>query len=178
LHLDGCRSSRQCYDVLIERGLSAHLLLDRDGTIYQTLDLQGACAFHAGKVNSRSIGVEICNPERLERNDPMEARPVVTLGVSNAGPNGMRSPMLGFYPRQVEAVIALTRALASLFPIPLVLPKAVEPDAPAGVSQGRDTRVANGEFRGICGHYHLQSNKIDPGTALWQPLRDAGVGLG
>ena len=178
LHLDGCRSSRQCYDVLIERGLSAHLLVDRDGVIYQTLDLQDACAFHAGPVNRRSIGVEICNPERLERNDPKDARPVVTLGVSNAGPGGARSQVLGFYPQQVKAIIALARALASLFPIPLLLPKSSAADAPAGVSLGCDSRVASGEFRGICGHYHLQTNKIDPGTSLWQPLRDAGVGLG
>jgi N-acetyl-anhydromuramyl-L-alanine amidase AmpD len=178
LHLDGCRSSRQCYDVLIERGLSAHLLIDRDGTIYQTLDLKAACAFHAGKANARSIGVEICNPERPERNDPRDARPVVSLGVSNAGPAGARGPVLGFYPQQVDAVIALARALASLFPIPLLLPKAIAPEAHAGVSPGRDARVVSGEFRGICGHYHLQSNKTDPGTALWPPLRDAGVGLG
>jgi hypothetical protein len=42
LHFDGCRSCRQCYDVLVERGLSAHLMIDRDGTIYQALDLQTA----------------------------------------------------------------------------------------------------------------------------------------
>lgn len=178
LHLDGCRSSRQCYDVLIERGLSAHLLVDRDGTIYQTLDLKSACAFHAGKANLRSIGVEICNPERPERNDPRDARPVVTLGVSNVGHNGAHTPVLGFYPQQVGAVIALAHALATLFPIPLLLPKALSADAPAGVSQGRDSRVASGQFQGICGHYHLQTNKTDPGTSLWQPLRDAGVGLG
>jgi hypothetical protein len=39
---DRCLALRrsQCYDVLVERGLSAHLMIDRDGTIYQAMDLQ------------------------------------------------------------------------------------------------------------------------------------------
>ncbi|HJX62862.1 MAG TPA: N-acetylmuramoyl-L-alanine amidase [Polyangia bacterium] len=61
---------RQCYDVLVERGLSAHLMIDRDGAIYQALDLQTACAFHAGQANARSVGlaaswrVRLCPPGR------------------------------------------------------------------------------------------------------------------
>ena len=71
---DRCLALRrsQCYDVLVERGLSAHLMIDRDGTIYQALDLQTACAFHAGQANAHSIGVEMCNPELPERNDPKD----------------------------------------------------------------------------------------------------------
>ena len=178
LHFDGCRSSRQCYDVLVERGLSAHLMLDRDGTIYQALDLQTACAFHAGDANGRSIGVEICNPERPERNDPKDPRPVGALEVTNAGAAGAQQPVLGFYPKQVDAVIALARAIANLFHIPLVLPKATSPTSSAGVGRGFDPRVAQGEFRGICGHYHLKASKIDPGVSLWPPMREAGFGVG
>ena len=46
--------------MLQRRGLSAHFLLDLDGTIYQTLDLRER-AYHAGASNSRSIGIEIAN---------------------------------------------------------------------------------------------------------------------
>ena len=52
--------STQCQKVLDKRGISVHFLIDNDGTIYQTLDLQHA-AFHAGKVNRKSVGVEISN---------------------------------------------------------------------------------------------------------------------
>ena len=178
LHFDGCRSSRQCYDVLVERGLSAHLMIDRDGTIYQALDLQTACAFHAGQADARSIGVEMCNPELPERNDPKDPRPVGALEVTNAGAAGCRRAVLGFYPRQVDAAIALARAISNLFHIPLVLPKATSPTSTAGVTRGFDPRVAQGKFRGICGHYHLKASKIDPGVSLWQPMRDAGFGVG
>lgn len=59
-HWDACLSSTQCQKVLDKRGISVHFLIDNDGTIYQTLDMQHA-AFHAGKVNRKSVGVEISN---------------------------------------------------------------------------------------------------------------------
>ncbi len=43
MHFDVCGTSRTCFLVLQdERDLSVHFMLDLDGTIYQTLDLQGA----------------------------------------------------------------------------------------------------------------------------------------
>jgi hypothetical protein len=140
--------------------------------------IKPACAFHAGQANARSIGVEMCNPELPERNDPKDPRPVGALEVTNAGAAGSRRAVLGFYPRQVDAAIALARAIANLFHIPLVLPKATSPTSTAGVTRGFDPRVAQGNFRGICGHYHLKATKIDPGVSLWQPMRDAGFGVG
>ena len=55
LHWDGCTSAHQCFQVLLDRGLSVHLLLDGDGTVYQALDLAEARAWHAGNVNERSF---------------------------------------------------------------------------------------------------------------------------
>ena len=68
LHWDGCTSAHQCFHVLLERGLTVQLLLDGDGTVYQTLDLVDACAWHAGSVNERSVGIEIQNPVQVHRN--------------------------------------------------------------------------------------------------------------
>jgi hypothetical protein len=175
LHHDGCRSSRQCYDVLVHRGLSVHLLLDRDGTIYQTLDLKTAQAFHAGPgANERSVGVEICNPERSDRNDPRDPRPVVTLEVTNAGAQGALRQVLGYYPAQVVAITQLARAVAAIFQLPLQLPRATSSTSAAGITRGLDPRVTSGQFRGVCGHYHLKESKVDPGVSLWPPLRAAG----
>lgn len=61
LHFDVCGVSARCFDVLHnQRGLSVHFLLDIDGTIYQTLDVQER-AWHATKANDRSVGIEIAN---------------------------------------------------------------------------------------------------------------------
>lgn len=61
LHYDASGVSRQCFRTLHdERGLSIHFLLDLDGTIYQTLDVQER-AWHATKANDRSVGIEIAN---------------------------------------------------------------------------------------------------------------------
>ena len=46
------------------------------------------------------------------------------------------------------------------------------------MTRGLDARLVQGNFRGLCGHYHLKEGKIDPGVSLWQPMRDAGVGVG
>ena len=61
-HWDVCLSSKSCQNVLDKRGISVHFLIDNDGTIYQTLDMQHA-AWHAGssRTNRPSVGVEISN---------------------------------------------------------------------------------------------------------------------
>ena len=61
-HWDVCLSSRSCQNVLNRRGASVHFLIDNDGTIYQTLDMQHA-AWHAGssRTNRPSVGVEMSN---------------------------------------------------------------------------------------------------------------------
>ena len=54
LHYDVAGTSKQCFRILQDmRNLSVHFLLDVDGTIYQTLDLQER-AWHGGVANSRS----------------------------------------------------------------------------------------------------------------------------
>ncbi|MEO1236128.1 MAG: peptidoglycan recognition family protein, partial [Planctomycetota bacterium] len=59
IHYDACGTSRRAFEVLHdERHLSAHFLIDLDGTIYQTLDVQER-AWHAGVANDRSVGIEL-----------------------------------------------------------------------------------------------------------------------
>ncbi|KAK1548326.1 hypothetical protein Q3G72_034190 [Acer saccharum] len=48
LHWDGCSSSAQSNGVLRSLGLSAHLLVDGVGTVYQLMDLARTKAFEAG----------------------------------------------------------------------------------------------------------------------------------
>src|SRR5436190_22157171 len=69
LHWDVVNSSKNCYQVLIDRGLSVHLMIDRDGIVYQSLDFVKR-AWHAVGVNNPSIGIEINNQYYVNKQIP------------------------------------------------------------------------------------------------------------
>ncbi len=196
LHYDVCGLSQTCFRVLHdERGLSVHFLLDLDGTIYQTLDLREQ-AWHATDSNPRSIGIEIANLGAYPPGqgkalanwyDRDAAGPFVKIP-ARLGDGGLRTPgfvarparrelvtgriqgrvleQYDFTPEQYASLVKLTAALCRTFP-------KIQPDAPRG-SDGAvlDRALGRAEwerFQGILGHYHVQSNKSDPGPAFdWE----------
>jgi N-acetyl-anhydromuramyl-L-alanine amidase AmpD len=194
VHYDVCGIAKQCFNILHDhRGLSVHFLLDLDGTIYQTLDLKER-ARHATISNDRSVGIEIANmgayppgdtkvldewyqrdaagrpfikiPERL--GDPrihtqnFTGRPARPEPV----PGNIQKTDLVQYdltPEQYAALTKLTAALCRIFP-------KITCDYPRG-PDGRlaTTRLPDAElkaFGGVIGHYHIQTNKVDPGPAF------------
>jgi hypothetical protein len=194
LHYDVCGISKQCFRVLHDfRGLSVHFMLDIDGTLYQTLDLKER-ARHATIANDRSIGIEIANmgayganeletlntwygtdasgrlvikvPEKL--GDPMirtkdftgsPARPERVTG----NIQGQELNQYDLTPQQYEALIKLTATLAKVFPqIKLDYPRG--PDGRVLPRKLPDADLA--KYQGVLGHYHIQTNKTDPGPAL------------
>lgn len=163
LHWDGCTSSHQCFNVLLERGLSVHLMLDGDGTVYQALDLAEARAWHAGDVNERSVGVEIQNPVRIHRNRWQSPPRAV---VREPGVNGDREQEhLDFYEIQKRRAVELAEVICVHFGIPRRLPCD---------ERGEVLRtLAPNAFRGVCGHYHVAEQKPDPGLTLWSGLQAA-----
>lgn len=195
LHYDACGTSRTCFRVLQdERILSVHFLLDVDGTLYQTLDL-AETAWHARAANPRSIGVEIAHvgafppgererlerwyewsetgtrirPERLEsaevRTLAFEARPA-REAFARGAIHGQELVQPDFTPEQYRSLAALARALHEVFPrIALDAPR----DAAGAVRMDALTDAEEAEFSGILGHYHLQTDKLDPGPAFdWE----------
>lgn len=200
LHFDVCGLSRTCFRVLQdERGLSVHFLLDLDGTIYQTMDLRDT-AWHATKSNPRSIGVEIANmgayaPReawRLTdwyRRDESGTYVRIPPRIKDTGlrtPNFLGRPardsiVIGsvqgeqlhqydFTPQQYQSLVALSAALCR------ELPK-IRPDAPRDAEGWVLDRALDDDawarFGGILGHYHVQTNKTDPGPAFdWEPFLD------
>lgn len=172
LHFDGCVNSRSCFKSMHNRprpsgsgcGLSAHFMIDADGTIYQTLDLVER-AFHAEEANSDSIGVEICNRGRVDRSEwpklPADYRTRVTREVTI---NGERHEAYEFRPEQYESIIALTRTLLRLFP--KIKPAVPELDGHPIM----DTLPEPLSFSGILGHLHIERKKWDPGALDWQRL--------
>jgi len=199
LHFDVCGTSRQCFKVLQdERDLSVHFMLDLDGTIYQTLDVKER-AWHATKSNSRSVGVEIANmgaypPGDLRTLDQWyqsDGQGGTRITIPQAfGDGGVRTPgfighparpqpvkgrvqnqdlvQYDFTPEQYHALMRLTATLCT------VLPKirCDYPRDPAGnvvPNKLPDDQLA--AYQGVLGHYHIQTNKTDPGPALqWDYL--------
>ncbi|MEZ5976705.1 MAG: peptidoglycan recognition family protein [Planctomycetota bacterium] len=208
IHFDACGTSETCFRVLQdERRLSVHFMLDVDGTIYQTLDLDER-AWHATIANDRSIGVEIAQPgavpvaerarldewyttdasgrtsvrlpERFgdgglrDRGASLElARPSPVEGVVN----GTRLVQYDFTEAQYESLAKLTAALH------VALPR-IELDCPRDARGAPLLRTLSPEefasFSGLLGHYHVQTNKVDPGPAFdWERvLGDARAILG
>jgi hypothetical protein len=200
IHYDVCGTSRTCFRVLHDvRGLSVHFMLDIDGTIYQTLDVKER-AWHATTSNDRSIGVEIANMGAYApgEKDPLarwyvrdaSGRTAITIppelaggGVLNPGiyRPSRDEPVVGeiqgrtlrqydLTPQQYESLIRLTATLCRIFPN---LPCACPRDAagrPATAKLPDDELAA---YRGILGHYHIQTDKADPGPAFdWDRVLD------
>ena len=193
IHYDATGLSGRTFSVLQhERGLSCHFLLDLDGTVYQTLDLQER-AWHARESNSRSVGIEIANvgayaagaPNDFARWYETESGGRTTLVLpSDAGLRDLATPLhpardepvLGrihgrllvqydLTDAQYDALIKLTAALCRTFP-------KLEPRYPGSPGPARSdvlTPAERSAFRGLVGHYHLTEDKIDPGPAFdWQ----------
>lgn len=197
IHFDARGTSRRCFEVLHDlRGLSVHFMLDLDGTIYQTLDLKEG-AWHATIANGRSIGIEMANvgayppgePSPLDswyqpdgsgkirirvpdppdqsglRDQAAPLRPARGEAVEGMI-QGRRLRQYDFTERQYDSLIRLTATLCTLFP----RIRCDYPRDPAGAlirAKLPDAELAR--YRGLLGHYHVQTNKVDPGPAFqWE----------
>jgi len=199
LHFDACGTSRQCFNVLQDhRGLSVHFMIDLDGTVYQTLDVKER-AWHATSSNSRSVGVEIANIGAYDANarNPLGDWYVKDTHGSTRinlpqrfGDGGIRTkkfighpsrpdPVYGkiqarelvqydFTTEQYRALAHLTAALCRVLP-------QIRCDCPRDKSgQPLLHKLPEEElkgYQGVLGHYHIQSDKVDPGPAFrWDDL--------
>lgn len=193
IHFDVAGTSRQCFKVLHDvRGLSVHFMLDLDGTIYQTLDLKEK-AWHATIANGRSVGIEIANVgayapgqrgalDTWYQTDGQGPRIVIPASLGESGvrtpgfvgrparPEPVRGPVqdkelvqYDLTPQQYRALIRLTATLAT------VLPR-IRCDYPKDTAGRLITKKLSNEelarYQGLLGHYHVQSNKVDPGPAF------------
>ena len=200
IHFDVAGTSRRCFHTLQDvRGLSVQFMLDVDGTIYQTLDLKER-AWQATIANSRSVGIEIANVGAYEesKTNPFDAwyqqtngQTILTIpddfgagGIltSNfvghpARPDPIEGNIQGkdlvqydFTPEQYAALIKLTATLCRIFPNL----KCQYPTNDSGqliTSKIPDDVLTN--YEGVLGHYHVQTDKVDPGPAFqWDTVID------
>jgi N-acetylmuramoyl-L-alanine amidase len=194
VHFDVAGTSRQCFKILHDiRCLSVHFMLDLDGTIYQTLDLKER-ASHATIANTRSVGIEIANmgaysrrnvktlDEWYEREPDGQMRIIFPKWVKETGirtPNFVGRParpelvagriqggellQYDYTPEQYAALVKLTAALCKVFPkMKCDYPK----DADGKLIPKRLPDAELEAFQGVLGHYHVQTNKVDPGPAF------------
>ena len=197
LHYDASGTSAQCFKRLHDdRGLSIHFLLDVDGTLYQTLDLKER-AWHATVANSRSIGIEIANigaypsataePLRTWYKKDAEGHPrlhipkgaelgALDLKKVSGRPvrpelvkgkiNGSEFFQYDLTAEQYAALTKLTAALCAIFPnLPCDTPRTPDGNLRTDTLSPDELKA----FSGVLGHYHIQTNKIDPGPAMqWE----------
>lgn len=198
IHYDVAGTSRQCFKVLQDvRNLSVHFMLDVDGTIYQTLDLKER-AWHATIANDRSVGIEIAHPGAYGKPDDDAFKTWYARdaeGVRAAFPawmkeTGIRTP--GFVARparpdlvvgtiqgrklwqydftdaQYAALAQLAATLSRVFPrMPLTVPRGDD----GSVVPRALTAEEFAAHHGLLGHWHVTTNKTDPGPAFdWTRL--------
>lgn len=181
------------------RGLSVHFMLDVDGTIYQTLDLkERAWHATSSNDRSIGVEIANIGAYPTADAPPLRqwyasesggggGRCVLTVPPV-MGDGGVRSPgfvgrpirpgpvqgviqgqtlwMYDLTPEQYESLTRLTAALCTIFPnMPCDIPRD-DAGKPLCEKLPDDELAA---YRGVLGHYHIQSNKTDPGPAFqWE----------
>jgi N-acetylmuramoyl-L-alanine amidase len=194
IHFDVAGVSRQCFKTLQDaRDLSVHFMLDIDGTIYQTLDLKER-AWHATTSNDRSVGIEIANMgaygsatnQALEKWYKTEPNGQVDITIPpGLGDGGVRTPnfvghpahrelikgniqgenlvQYDFTPQQYAALVKLTATLCTVFPkIQCRYPT----DESGKLITKKLPKDELDNYEGVLGHYHIQTDKVDPGPAF------------
>jgi len=159
-HWDVCLNSRSCQSVLDKKNISVHFLIDNDGTIYQTIDMQHGC-WHAGseRVNRASVGVEVSNAYYPKYQDWYVRNGYGERALVEGArcQSGALAPFLDFYPVQVRALKALWEAIHQGMDIPYEAPLSQL----GNTSMKYEQSVKYGDFRGFVSHYHVSKTKQD-----------------
>ena len=198
MHYDVCGTSRRCFQVLHDARTQRPFHVGHGWHDLSDVGSKGR-AWHATTSNSRSIGVEIAQigaypPEDAKVLDEWyppddQQRPRIRLpqslgdgGVRTAGFVGyparkerVRGIIQGrelvqydFTPQQYDSLIKLTATLCRVFP-------QLRCDYPRD-ERGQLVREKLPDerleiYQGLLGHFHVQTNKIDPGPAFqWDRL--------
>ncbi len=167
IHHDACLSARQCFKVLVRRGLSTHFIIDNDGIIYQPWDLAHS-TWHAGKVNRYAVGFDMSNAASIQYASHYRDRGIFTGEI-----NGGKFTALGYSEAQYLSAIGAIKAICRFFP-------RIKPVPPIGEDgQVINKVIANDRFEGVLGHYHLSVHKWDPGPGFdWKRVFNAVHGGG
>ena len=148
----GVGGAAQVYRTLNERRLSVQFCVDVDGVIWQFADASARAA-HIGSANGWCVGIEICNPASPKA----IGREMYTEHVQ-----GSKFECSYFYPAQVTATRVLVTKLCEAYGLPYEAPEETH-----ALTAGQLATV-----RGVVGHFHVTTRKVDPGVRL---LRELGL---
>lgn len=165
LHHSGLYRATDTFNVLHkERRLSCHFILDDDGIIYQTLDLKEK-AWHGGKCNARSVGIEI--DSRADADRFPQAYNELNQAKHGVGPRRVyRDSIQGefingyeYNDAQYRTLIKLAIGLMKIFPI-----IGTNPDFPRTLGgQIEKEKIKNPKKHlGFICHFHANARKTDP----------------
>jgi N-acetyl-anhydromuramyl-L-alanine amidase AmpD len=158
-HTAGEGGGERVYRTLLQRKLSVHFVIERDGRIVQYADTETRCS-HAGSANGHSIGVEVVNRADM--------RPIA---------NGVRRELVRevihgderiattFLAPQIASALALAEVLSDAYHLPMAVPM----DGNDVLSTVMSERVAD-VFIGHTGHLHWSPAKVDPGITLLRAI--------
>lgn len=150
-HTAGEGDARAIYRVLQNRKLSIHFTIDYYGIVTQMADIISRAA-HGGTANAQSIGIEIAN----RAVPPMNAKRPRLLCEDTL--RGKKRTFLQFTRPQVESTRLLLKFLSKSCNIQLTLP--LEGDK-SMVLRRTMTPKERSVYRGVLGHWHVSSRKID-----------------
>ncbi len=161
LHWTGSENSPETmFHVLQNRDLGVEFAIDHLGVIWQFCDPLVVDTFDAGYINRRSWGCEIVSVGSAPnaKKFPRERR--------DEKVNGRKASHAIFVPAQVEAAIALCDAMCEALSIPRRVPKNILGGLKTDTLNPKD--VAS--WSGILGHFHVNADKRDPGTGLFEEM--------
>lgn len=169
----GTGDAFRVHDTLLERGLSVHFCVDKTGDVYQFCDANAVCS-HAGRLddgftsaNVDTIGIEIINRATVDLAPGSDdGRSSVTDSI-----HGRSVSYAGYYPEQIEAVRHLCESLCKAYNLPMAVP--MSPDKFGGEPKLVTRALSTARWhahRGLVGHYHARSTKLDPGPSLLKRL--------
>jgi len=161
-HTAGERGAAAVCATLRARRLSIHFVVDFDGRVTQHADPATTVTYHAGAANSWSVGIEIVS--RGVAPPTGRVREIYEDRV-----HGRKVRFLRFFPEQIKAAQVLCEELCERFGLPLQVPTWRGGELVKRVLTASEQR----EFHGVCGHYHLSTRKVDPGTAILEELSAA-----
>jgi len=160
----GGTSPKRCFKTLSGKKISSHFGIE--GTkIYQWLDLDMK-GYHAGKANTGSVGIDICQQPGASWLDYLHDKRGFTDVEVIANPSSPRRgdrKVVTLHDKTAQSVRDLLEDLCFVLGIPLEVPR--NEDGSYDYSCWEEDRWK--AFSGILGHHHSSPGKWD--TAPWWP---------
>jgi hypothetical protein len=172
-HTGGERPGEGLFDTLRQAGTSVNFAVDQRGVVWQYCDADVVTA-HAGgprvtyTANPWAIGIEFINRANAKAWNKTWPREIGDDLVC-----GDRIKATRLYPIQIETGVALVELLCGAYGLPMDVPR----NEAGELNIERLTIEELRTFRGVGGHYHNHTVKLDPHTEILRAVAARGEAL-